>query len=166
MIKGTFGKPLITDLCTVYDTGQFKFTNIVQSSSVFYRMAANALYGKSENLSKVWQRDPGVQLEHEVWENTVHNMGRPFRVIKSKIIHRYYWTPVRLKRRGLIQSNECWKCKSGWVTEEWLDQAHHVSAFLETNLFYQLDSQKHSLDNTLHASLMQPGLTGKIQAFL
>lgn len=27
-----------------------------------------------------------------------------------KIIHRYYFTPVRLHRMGLIQNNLCWKC--------------------------------------------------------
>ena len=29
-----------------------------------------------------------------------------------KIIHRYYYTPVRLHKMGLIQNNLCWKCKA------------------------------------------------------
>ena len=98
-----------------------KLPKMVQSSSVFYKMAANALYGESENLRIIWQKDLGIEMEQEVWENIVHNMGWPVRDIKTKfihykIIHKYYWTPVRLKRLGLIQSNECWKCKSSMGT--------------------------------------------------
>lgn len=66
------------------------------------------------------------------------------RFIHYKIIHKYYWTPVMLKRLGLINSDECWKCKNSMGTflhlmwdcplvspfwaqvirtmEEWLDQ--------------------------------------------
>ena len=73
---------------------------MVQSSSVFYKMAANALYGESENLRIIWQKDLGIEMEQEVWENIVHNMGWPVRDIKTKfihykIIHEYYWTPLR-----------------------------------------------------------------------
>lgn len=98
-----------------------KLPSMVQTSSAFYKMAANVLYGKSENLRIIWQRDLGIDMEQDVWENIVNNMGWPVRDIKSKfihykIIHRYKWTPVRLKRLGLIQSDECWKCKGSMGT--------------------------------------------------
>lgn len=78
-----------------FNTGQeesvlqwcLKLPNIVQSSSVFYKMAANALYGKSESLRIVRQRDLDTELEQEVWENNVHNMGWPVRESKRKCIH-------------------------------------------------------------------------------
>lgn len=104
-----------------YNTGQDErvlhkiliFPNIVQSVSVFYKVAADALYGKSENL----RRDLGIELEQKVWENTVPKMAWQVKDIKSKCMHykvinRCYWTPVRLKKLGLIHSSECWKCKS------------------------------------------------------
>ena len=53
-----------------FKTGQdekfLKLSDIVKSSSIFYTMAANALYGKSESLRTVRQRDLDTELEQEV----------------------------------------------------------------------------------------------------
>ena len=59
-------------------------------------MAANALCGKSEYLRILWQKDLGIEMEQGIILCIV--------------------TPVRLKRLGLIQSNECWKCKHSMGT--------------------------------------------------
>lgn len=66
-------------------------------SLFFYKMAANVLYSKSENLRIVWQSYLGLELEQDVWDNIVHNMGWAVRDIKTrfiyyKIIHKYNWT--------------------------------------------------------------------------
>ena len=66
--KGDFWRYLQSRSCVLsmgYNTGQvesalksfLKLPRMVQSSSVFYQMAANALYGKSEHLRILWQKD-------------------------------------------------------------------------------------------------------------
>lgn len=126
--KGDFWKYLQLRSCVLsmgFDIGEdenvlqgfFKLPRFLQSSSVFYNTTANALYGKTENLRLIWQRDLGIELEQDVWDDIVHSMGWAVRDIKTrfihyKIIHKYYWTPVRLKRVGLTNSDECWKCKN------------------------------------------------------
>ena len=32
--------------------------------------------------------------------------------IQYKILHRYYYTPTRLNKMGLIKDSVCWKCKT------------------------------------------------------
>lgn len=87
-----------------------------------------------------------VGHEPKVWDNLVHSLGCSVRDIKSKImhctvIHRYYWTPVRLKRLGPTETmlacmgspgafihllRECPRVWPFWMrvvgtTEQWLD---------------------------------------------
>ena len=41
------------------------------------------VYGKSENLRIMWQRDLDNELEQEFWDNNnIHNVGWPVRDIK------------------------------------------------------------------------------------
>ncbi len=80
----------------------------------FNKIAANNLYGRRDNLRIVLEKDLEMEFEEGIWEALVSGMRGPVRDIRSKLIHykiiiRYYWTPVRLHKLGLIQNNHCWK---------------------------------------------------------
>lgn len=70
-----------------YNTGQdesvlqrfLKFPHNVGSSSIFHKMAANALYGKSESPRIIWQRDLDTEVDQGARENIVHNVSWPIR---------------------------------------------------------------------------------------
>lgn len=80
----------------------------------FYNMVVDAQCGKYNNLRLIWQRHLNCDIEENVWENIIANTGWSIRDIWGKfthykIIHRYYYTSVRLHKMGLIQNNLCWK---------------------------------------------------------
>ena len=71
---------------------------------------------KTDNLRLIWQIDLNLEISEEKWRHLVSNVGWATRDIRSKfthykIIHRYYYTPVKLFRMGLIEDKRCWKCK-------------------------------------------------------
>ena len=61
MVKGTFGN---TFSCAGESVLQrfLKLPKMMHSSFIFYKMSANTLYGKSENLRIVWQKDLGIEM--------------------------------------------------------------------------------------------------------
>ena len=77
---------------------------------------ANTLYGNCKNLRKIWERDFNTNIEEDIWESIVAGAGWSVRdaigkFTHYKIIHRYYYTPVKLQRMGLMENNHCWKCQ-------------------------------------------------------
>lgn len=55
-------------------------------------------------------------FEDQQWMKIVSESGKFIRECKGKftqhkIIHRYYWTPVRLNRMGVMNNSLCWKCQ-------------------------------------------------------
>merc|ERR1712131_481968 len=69
------------------------------------------------NLKMIWQRDLGCEWTDEEWAKIIAESGRYIReargkCIQYKIIHRFYYTPSRLHRIGVMDNNLCWKCKS------------------------------------------------------
>ena len=65
----------------------------------------------------IWQRDLGCEWTDEEWAKIIAESGRYIReargkCIQYKIIHRFYYTPSRLHRIGVMDNNLCWKCKS------------------------------------------------------
>ena len=70
----------------------------------------------TESLRIIWQVDLNCEISEEKWSNMTSKVGWATRDIRSKfihykIIHRYYYTPVKLFRMGLVQDKRCWKCK-------------------------------------------------------
>ena len=81
----------------------------------FYKIMADSLYDHSNHLRLIWERDLNSNIEEVAWEKVVSNAGRPVRDAISKfthykVIHRRYYTPVKLRKMGLMKDNLCWKC--------------------------------------------------------
>ena len=87
-------------------------------ASVYYSMMIQTLGdGAISALKKTWERDLNLTLNDEDWDRICKNvkvMSRDARVrlIQFKIIHRFYWTPSRMFRLGLLPTSKCWRCKS------------------------------------------------------
>lgn len=55
-------------------------------------------------------------MEEEEWLKIISDNGKYIREARGKftqykLIHRYYWTPQRLNRAGIMDNNMCWKCQ-------------------------------------------------------
>ena len=55
-------------------------------------------------------------MEDSTWLKIIFDNGKYIREAKGKftqykIIHRYYFTPLRLYRMGEMNKNVCWKCQ-------------------------------------------------------
>lgn len=66
-------------------------------------------------LKKAWEKDLETTFERNEWEAMVKNMLTAMRDARSKLIqfkifNRLYWTPVKMHRARLSQSNLCWRC--------------------------------------------------------
>ena len=123
--KGDFWKYLqirhsLTKKCQPNETGN-PVTDYLQNplnhkASVFY---SNSMYLSSstcDNLRIIWQRDLDCQIDNDTWKQILTDNGRYIKETRGKftqykILHRYYWTPCRLFKIGLISTNTCWKCK-------------------------------------------------------
>ena len=87
---------------------------IMHSAATFYKNIMELQSTKNENLRLIWQRDLGC--EKEKWSSIISKVGWATRDIRSKcihykILHRFYYTPVKLFRIGLVEDKRCWKCK-------------------------------------------------------
>lgn len=86
-------------------------------AAIFYKTFNGLREDACKNLRIVWQKDLGCDLSEQDWLNILSNTGRHMREAKGKfiqykIIHRFYFTPSKLHRMGLIGNNLCWKCQS------------------------------------------------------
>lgn len=68
-------------------------------------------------LQKTWERDLNLTFSDEDWNGICKNIkgvsrDARVRLIQFKIMHRFYWTPTRLFRLGLLSTSDCWRCKS------------------------------------------------------
>ena len=93
----------------------FREPEPVRTASAFYKIMADSMYGHCDSLRQIWERDLNSNIEGKAWEKVVFNAGWPVRDSISKfthykVIHRYYYTPVKLHRMGLMKDNICWKC--------------------------------------------------------
>ena len=91
-----------------------KLPELVRNASVFYKILGDSLYGHSNHLRMIWGRDFNSNIKEEAWEKVVSNAGWPVTDAISKfthkVIHRYYYTPAKLHKMGLMKDNLCWKC--------------------------------------------------------
>ena len=71
-----------------------------------------------EGLRIIWQKDFGMDIDEEVWQDVFSSVGRATRDAINTFIHykiviqmyRYYFTPYKLFKMGLTKDNKCWKC--------------------------------------------------------
>lgn len=66
-------------------------------------------------LKKAWEKDLQTRFDRSEWDAMVKNMLTATRDARSKLIqfkifNRLYWTPVKMHRVRLGQSNLCWRC--------------------------------------------------------
>lgn len=85
-------------------------------ASTFYRTTNQLLSDSCQGLKTIWERDLGCLMDEEEWTRIISNNGKFIREAKGKftqykITHRYYWTPQRLNRAGIMNNNLCWKCQ-------------------------------------------------------
>ena len=81
-------------------------------ASAYYTMFLEASASGIVVSKTPWERDIGVSLSDEEWDEILGNgkkLSRELRtrLIQFKIINRIYWTPSRLFRVGLSESPKC-----------------------------------------------------------
>lgn len=87
----------------------------LHSASLFYRKMSNIQTRMCESLRLIWQKDLGGEISDDVWQDVISNVGWATRDARSKfihykVVHRYYFTPLKLFKMGLTQDSKCWKC--------------------------------------------------------
>ena len=87
----------------------------VHKASGFYKLFTGQPGGLCNNLKEIWQKDLECEFSAEEWLAILSNTGKYIReargkFIQYKLIHRFYFTPSRLHRMGLLTNNKCWKC--------------------------------------------------------
>lgn len=65
----------------------------------------------------VWQRDLSCVIGKEDWCKVLSHSNKYIREARGKftqykLIHRWYFTPSKLHRMGIMPNNICWKCSS------------------------------------------------------
>ena len=88
----------------------------MHSAATMYKNIMVLQSTKNENLRLIWQRDLGCEISEAKWSNIISKVGWASRDIRSKfihykVLHRFYYTPVKLFRMGLVEDKRCWKCK-------------------------------------------------------
>lgn len=86
-------------------------------ASTIYTNSIYLTSSSCNNLRLIWQRDLNCQIDEDTWKQIVADNGKYIKDTRGKftqykILHRYYWTPCRLFKVGLISTNTCWNCKT------------------------------------------------------
>ena len=94
----------------------FKLPGECKRASSFYRKTNQLLSFDCHNLKVIWEKDLGCIMEDNIWLKIISDNGKYIREAKGKltqykIIHRYYFTPLRLYRMGVMNNSLCWKCQ-------------------------------------------------------
>ena len=94
----------------------FKLPGECKRASIFYRKTNQLLSCECHNLKVIWEKDLGCIVEDSTWLKIISENGKYIREAKGKftqykIMHRYYFTPLRLYRMGVMNNNLCWKCQ-------------------------------------------------------
>lgn len=105
--------PLIsqTDIQEVFQSDWL----IEGGASRFYRLMRHSQPPKTDGLKRSWEEDLGREISQEVWKDIVGSWYRTSRemqtrLITYKIINRGYWTPCKMARLKLRESDICWRC--------------------------------------------------------
>lgn len=129
----------------------FKMPGSVRNASTIYAIMADDMYGDSKHIRRIWERDLNTRIDEEAWEELVKTVGWSVRYIVNKflhfkVIHRYYYTPIKLRKMGLMGNDKCWKCMSdtgsylhllwdcSFVFPFWKQVLHVIGGWLDTSL--------------------------------
>ena len=63
------------------------FPNILHSASVFYSKMSSIETKMCEGLRIIWQRDFGMDIDEDSWQNVISKVGRATRDARNKCIH-------------------------------------------------------------------------------
>lgn len=93
-----------------------KIVKLPRLVSLIYNYLTERINVANLGLQRVWETDLGKLFEEDDWSAIVKKMLKPIRdarskLIQFKILNRLYWTPVKLHRVGMCNSNICWRCK-------------------------------------------------------
>ncbi|KAJ1104726.1 hypothetical protein NDU88_002135 [Pleurodeles waltl] len=82
-----------------------------------YRHMQNMAPGVAPKSMLYWNEELQPEISEEQWEFccgqlTELSPNYKLRLIHFKYLHRFYRTPISLKRMGLRETDECWRCGS------------------------------------------------------
>ena len=85
-------------------------------ASKVYKWINNTSGDDWSGVQRNWETDMGISLEAEDWKRVWKTLHKVSKSVKNKMInynfvHRTYFTPVRLHRMGVSESDLCWHCK-------------------------------------------------------
>lgn len=115
IIKGKFSQ----ESNTIVDFCKLPVRN--QRAAVLYKLLNNSRDNICENLRMIWQRDLGENITEEEWHKIMLHSCKFVKEARGKftqykLIHRWYFTPSKLQRMGIMNSDVCWKCQSNTGT--------------------------------------------------
>lgn len=64
-----------------------------------------------DSLRLIWQKDLGCEIREDLRQDLSWNWATRdarSKFIQCKVTHRYYYTPLKLFKMGLLQNNKCW----------------------------------------------------------
>lgn len=84
-------------------------------ASRFYSLMRRSHPPKLDGLKRAWEEDLGGGIVMEIWKEIVGSWCKTSREVQTrlityKIIHRSYWTPCKMARLKLRESDICWRC--------------------------------------------------------
>ena len=90
--------------------GHFK-----RKTARFYNLLRDPQSPSFEGLKKCWERDTGEEISGEMWAQIIGSWFKvsremQTRLISYKILNRTYWTPCKMARLRLRNSDLCWRC--------------------------------------------------------
>ena len=96
--------------------GHFK-----RKTSCFYNLLKGSQLPSYKGFKRCWERDIGEEVSGETWaqiNESWFKVSREMqtRLISYKILNRTYWTPYKMARLGLRNSDLCWRCDASWST--------------------------------------------------
>uniref|UniRef100_A0A3P8RUG3 Reverse transcriptase zinc-binding domain-containing protein n=1 Tax=Amphiprion percula TaxID=161767 RepID=A0A3P8RUG3_AMPPE len=86
-----------------------------KTASAFYSLMRQSHPPGLSGLKKVWEEDLGGEISEEMWKDITGSWYKISREIQTrliiyKIIHRCYWTPCKMAKLKLRDSDLCWRC--------------------------------------------------------
>lgn len=85
-------------------------------TSRYYSLMRQSYPTKLEGLKRAWEADLQGEIIMEKWKEITgswYNTSREIHthLIIYKIIYRVYWTPSKMARLKLCESEMCWRCE-------------------------------------------------------
>lgn len=87
-----------------------------KKASIFYHLIREAQAPKLEGLRLCWEKDLGTPILEDTWKWLIKSwytcsQETQSQLIQYKLLHRKYWTPSKLAKLKLVDSDTCWKCQ-------------------------------------------------------